>query len=65
MEWICSEDKDNLGHWRVSVPEKGYIAVFSGPEARRRAEEYAAFERAQSRWRERSLFFEGRNLRSV
>lgn len=65
MEWICSEDRGNPGEWRVEVPEKGYITVFSGPEAQRRAEEYAAFENAQARWQERSLYFEGRHLRSV
>lgn len=65
MEWICSEDSDNPGDWRVEVPEKGYVTVFSGPEAQRRAEEYGAFENAQARWQERSLYFEGRNLRSV
>ena len=65
MEWICSEDSDNPGDWRVEVPEKGYVTVFSGPEAQRRAEEYGAFENAQARWQERSLYFEGCNLRSV
>lgn len=65
MEWICSEEKDRPGHWRVEDVEKGYVTIFSGPDASRRAQEYAAFQNAQARWQERSLFFEGHTLRSV
>jgi len=65
MEWTCSEDEHKRDHWRVEASEKGYVTIFSGPEAHQRAEEYAAFQNAQSRWQERALYFDGRVLRSL
>jgi hypothetical protein len=45
MEWFCFEDKLYAGDWRVEGRDYGndgrvYIAIFSGPDARERAQEY-------------------------
>ena len=52
MEWTSFEDKQNPGDWRVEAIDfenEGavYLTIFSGPEARERAEEYAAIKSAQ------------------
>jgi len=52
MEWSCFEDRQNPAHWRVEAIDfdnEGvvYVTIFSGPEARERAEEYAAIKNAQ------------------
>jgi hypothetical protein len=46
MNWSCFEDKRNPGDWRVEAIDfddegKVYVAIFSGPDAQARAEEYA------------------------
>ena len=53
MEWTVSEDKCNQEDWRVEAIDfehEGavYVAVFSGPDARKRAHEYAAIKSAQT-----------------
>ena len=52
MEWACLEDRQNRGDWRVEAIDfenegEVYVAIFSGPSARERAEEYAALESGQ------------------
>jgi len=52
MEWKCFEDKRNRGDWRVEALDfddegKVYVAIFSGPNAEDRAEEYAALKNGQ------------------
>jgi len=52
MEWECFEDKKIVGQWRVvaiDFDDQGpvYVAVFSGPDAKERANEYAAWKNAQ------------------
>jgi hypothetical protein len=52
MEWMEFEDKNNPGDWRVEAIDyenEGvvYVTIFSGPEARERAREYAAIKNAQ------------------
>lgn len=54
MEWTAFEDKRNPGDWRVEAIDfenEGavYVAIFSGPDARERAEEYAAWQNAEDR----------------
>jgi hypothetical protein len=49
MEWESFEDRQNPGDWRVEATDfdnEGvvYVAIFSGPESRERAEEYAAMK---------------------
>jgi len=49
MEWKCLEDKRSAGDWRVEAIDfddegKVYVAIFSGPSAQARAEEYAEFK---------------------
>ncbi len=46
MKWTCFEDNRNPGDWRVEAIDfedegKVYVAIFSGPDAQTRAEEYA------------------------
>ena len=44
MRWYCFEDKLYAGDWRVEGKdneERVYTAIFSGPDAHERAEEYA------------------------
>jgi hypothetical protein len=52
MEWKCFEDKRTQGDWRVEAIDfddegKVYVTIFSGPDARERAEEYAALKNGQ------------------
>jgi hypothetical protein len=52
MEWSVLEDRQNPGDWRVEAIDfdnegEIYVAIFSGPGARERAEEYAAMKNAQ------------------
>jgi hypothetical protein len=52
MEWECFQDMKNKGDWRVEAidfDDEGavYVTIFSGPEARKRAREYAALKAAQ------------------
>lgn len=52
MDWSCFEDRKNPGDWRVEAIDfdnEGvvYVTIFLGPEARERAEEYAAIKNAQ------------------
>jgi hypothetical protein len=52
MEWECFQDMKNKGDWRVEAidfDDEGavYVTIFSGPEARKRALEYAAIKAAQ------------------
>ena len=52
MNWECFEDKHNRGDWRVEAIDfdnegKVYVTIFSGPDARERAEEYAALKNGQ------------------
>jgi hypothetical protein len=54
MEWTVFKDSRKRGDWRVEAPdfdEEGqlYITIFSGPEARERAEEYAEWKNSQLR----------------
>ena len=54
MEWTAVEDRRNHAEWRVEAVDfdnEGavYVAIFSGPEARERAEEYAAWKNAVQR----------------
>jgi len=49
MEWTYAEDKRNPGDWRVEAVDfedegKVYVAIFSGPNAQERAEEYAEWK---------------------
>jgi len=52
MEWIGFEDKNNPNDWRVEANDyenEGavYVAIFSGPDAKERAKEYAGIKNAQ------------------
>jgi len=52
MEWNSFEDNRNIGAWRVEAnayENEGavYVAIFSGPDAQKRAEEYAALKNGQ------------------
>ena len=52
MEWECFPDMKNKGDWRVEAidfEDEGalYVTIFSGPDARGRAREYAAIKAAQ------------------
>jgi hypothetical protein len=51
--WIAFEDGRTPGDWRVEAIDQDegdvYVAVFSGPGSRERAEEYAILKNAQSR----------------
>ena len=54
MEFECIEDQRNPGDWRVEAIDfedegKVYIAVFSGPEAKERAQEYVSFKNSEAR----------------
>jgi len=54
MEWTCFEDKQNPGDWRVEAIDyenEGavYVTIFSGPDTRERAEEYAAIKNAEEK----------------
>ena len=59
MEYGAFEDRKARGDWRVEAfaPEREgecYVTTFSGPDAQRRAEEYAAWKnecRSQQRAR--------------
>lgn len=47
MEYEVIEDKKYPGGWRTeAIDEDGrcYVTIFSGPEARTRAEEYARWK---------------------
>jgi hypothetical protein len=49
MEWPFFEDKLNPGDWRVEATDfenegNVYVAIFSGPDAHARAEEYARWK---------------------
>jgi hypothetical protein len=47
MRWYCFEDKLYAGDWRVEGNDddenqgRVYVAIFSGPNAHERAQEYA------------------------
>jgi hypothetical protein len=46
MNWSCFEDELYVGDWRVEGRDhenegQVYVAIFSGPQARERAKEYA------------------------
>lgn len=52
MEWECIEDMRHPGDWRVEAIDhehegQVYVAIFSGPDAQERAEEYAALKNGQ------------------
>ena len=52
MDWIGFEDRNNPGDWRVEAIDyenEGviYVTIFSGPEAKERAKEYAGIKNAQ------------------
>ena len=52
MEWECIEDMRSPGDWRVEAIDHDhegqvYVAIFSGPNAQDRAEEYAALKNSQ------------------
>src|SRR5207244_11677337 len=54
MEWTCFEDKQKSGDWRVEAIDyenEGavYVTIFSGPDTRERAEEYAAIKNAEEK----------------
>jgi len=54
MEWTVFKDSRKRGVWRVEAPDfdeedQLYITIFSGPEARERAEEYAEWKNSQLR----------------
>lgn len=49
MDWEIIEDRQHPGDWRVEAIDRNgdgviYVAIFSGPHARERAEEYAAWK---------------------
>lgn len=53
VEWIAVEDKRTPGEWRVEAMDfdnegKVYVTIFSGPESRQRAEEYAEWKRPRT-----------------
>ncbi|HTR60379.1 MAG TPA: hypothetical protein VMH37_01680 [Candidatus Binataceae bacterium] len=48
MEYSAFEDRKFAGEWRVEAFDddgRCFVAIFSGPEARQRAEEYARWKR--------------------
>ena len=48
MEYEAFEDQKHSGDWRVEAfDEDGrcFVAIFAGPEAKQRAEEYARWKR--------------------
>lgn len=50
LEYEVAQDRNNPAAWRVEAIDYDgdgaiYVAVFTGPEAKQRAEEYAAFKR--------------------
>ncbi len=52
MEWISIEDKKTPGDWRVEAIDHEhegavYVTIFSGPDAKERAKEYAGIKNAQ------------------
>ncbi len=50
MDWEVIEDRHHQGHWRVeATTSEGevYVAIFSGPDAHARAEEYSAWKASQ------------------
>jgi len=52
MTWIAVEDRQTPGDWRVEAIDyenegKVYVTIFSGPESRERAEEYATIKNGQ------------------
>jgi len=52
MDWTVVEDGQKNGDWRVEAIDfenEGvvYVATFSGPDAKQRAEEYASIKNAQ------------------
>ena len=52
MEWIAFEDKKVAGDWRVEAIDDEregavYVAIFSGPDAKERAREYAGIKNVQ------------------
>jgi hypothetical protein len=52
MDWSCFADELYVGDWRVEGkdhenPGQVYIAIFSGPKARERAQEYADTGKSQ------------------
>lgn len=49
MDWEVIEDRQHPGDWRVegiNYKDDGevYVTIFSGPDARERAEEYAVWK---------------------
>jgi hypothetical protein len=60
MEHVAFEDRKVPGDWRVEAfdPEhegECYLAIFSGPDARQRAEEYAAWKNERRGERRRAV----------
>ncbi len=44
MRWSCFQDELYAGDWRVEGNDnegRVYVAIFSGPDAQERAQEYA------------------------
>lgn len=51
MEYEAFEDQKHSGDWRVEAfDEDGrcFVAIFAGPEAKQRAEEYARWKRERT-----------------
>lgn len=51
MKYELTASRENLDEWRVEAIDEGregqiYVAIFSGPEARSRAKEYADWKNA-------------------
>jgi hypothetical protein len=47
MRWYCFEDHLYAGDWRVEgngSEGRVYVAIFSGPDAHQRAQEYAEWK---------------------
>jgi hypothetical protein len=49
VNWEIVEDRQHPGHWRVEATNHDgdgevNVAIFSGPRAKERAEEYAAWQ---------------------
>jgi hypothetical protein len=56
MQWYCFEDQLYVGDWRVERNDSEnkaatQIAIFSGPNARERAQEYADWKNSAERHR--------------
>lgn len=54
MDFEVLEDRRNPGDWRVEAMDfedegKVYVAIFSGPDAKERAHEYASFKNSEAR----------------